>query len=250
MAVGLARLGMSTTIVGCIGRTDASAVIQPLRAAGVHLSLRSVGRARTGMIVAIVGIDGERSMASDRGANRALRPTDIGAELIATHRHLHVSGYSLFDRATAGAARSAIARARALGRTVSVDPASVAPLRAYGVARFRADITPIDLLLPNSEEAFALSGATEVEAAARALVPSFPAVVITCGAAGALWADRGGMHQRPAAVLGGPVVDTTGAGDAFTAGLLAAWLGGQAPVRCLDAGQRAAAEVVTRWGAQ
>lgn len=250
VAVGLARLGMSTTLVGCVGASDASAVIEALHAAGVQLSLRSVGQARTGAIVAIVGADGERSMASDRGANCALRESDIGEELIAGHRHLHVSGYSFFDRGTGSAARTAIGRARALGRTVSVDPASVAPMRAYGVAKFRAEITPVDLLLPNSDEAMLLSGSTEIEAAVSDLVRTFPVVVVTRGASGALWADRGGVHQRPAPVLAGPVVDTTGAGDAFTAGLLAAWLAGRAPTDCLDAGQRRAAEVVTRWGAQ
>ncbi len=250
VALGLTRLGMSTTLVGCVGQDDAGAVIGPLRAAGVQVSLRAVNQARTGAIVAIVGPDGERSMASDRGANRALCATDVTDELIAAHRHLHVSGYSMFDPATGPVVRAVIARAKALGRTVSVDPGSVAPLRAYGETRFLADVASVDLLLPNKDEAMALSGSTGVVAGARALAQTFPVVVVTRGAAGALWADRSGVCERPAPALPGPVLDTTGAGDAFTAGLLAAWLTGESPLDCLDAGQRAAAETVTRWGAQ
>ncbi len=250
VAVGLAQQGMSTTLAGCVGAGDSGAVIEQLHAAGVHLALRSVSQSRTGVVVAIVGADGERSMASDRGANRALCDTDLGADLIAAHRHLHVSGYSMFDRATGSAVRTAIGLAKALGRTVSVDPASVGPLRAYGTARFLAEIAPVDVLLPNTDEALALSGSTDVAAGARELAWIFPTVVVTRGAAGALWADRSGVYERPAAVLRGPVVDTTGAGDAFTAGLLAAWLSRRPPSDCLDAGQAAAADVVTRWGAQ
>jgi len=151
---------------------------------------------------------------------------------------------------TRSAAVTAIGRARALGKTVSVDPASVAPLRRYGIAHFLTDIEGIDLLLPNSDEAMALSGLSEVERAASALAVDFPVVAVTCGAAGALWADQGQVIRRPTMAGLGSIVDTTGAGDAFTAGLLAGWLAGQPPNSCLDTGQRAAAKVVARWGAQ
>lgn len=250
VAAGLARLGTSTTLAGCVGTNDAAAVTHLLDRAGVQLALRTVNDARTGTVVAIIGPDGERSMASDRGANRALREADLGADLIAVHRHLHISAYAMFDPETRIAVRSAIERARAQGVTVSVDPASVGPLRAYGIAEFRADIDGIDLLLPNSEEAIALSGESEIESAARNLARAFPVVALTCGADGAVWADQHDVLRRPAAVPPGPVIDTTGAGDAFTAGLLTAWLAGQSPIACLDAGARTAAQIVARWGAQ
>nr|MBA3800646.1 carbohydrate kinase family protein [Geodermatophilaceae bacterium] len=86
VAWGLARLGVSTTLAGCVGGSDADAVTDPLRAAGVALEIRSVVEARTGVIVAIIGPDGERSMASDRGANLAVGEADIPEETIAAHR--------------------------------------------------------------------------------------------------------------------------------------------------------------------
>lgn len=250
VAAGLSRCGVVTTLVGCVGDNDAGFVTGLLRAAGVQLALRPVSDARTGAVVAIIGPDGERSMASDRGANLALDVADIPDELLARHRHLHVSGYSLFDAGTRAAAMSAISRAKALGRSVSVDPASVGPLQAYGVANFRADITGIDLLLPNADEARALSGDSDVQEAARVLALDHLVVAVTCGPDGALWAQANGVRRQPAVANPGQVLDTTGAGDAFTAGLLAAWLAGQTPNRCLHAGQQTAAEAVARWGAQ
>lgn len=250
VAVGLARLDVATTLAGCVGGIDSGPVIELIREAGVHLALRAVSDARTGAIVVIIATDGERSMASDRGANLALRETDVPEQLIAGHRHLHVSGYTFFHPGTRCAAVTAIGRARAMGRTVSVDPASVAPIRGYGVAQFLTDIEGIDLLLPNTDEALALSGRSDVQQAAQALAADFPVVAVTRGASGALWADRGGVLQRPTVAGPGMVLDTTGAGDAFTAGLLAAWLDGQSPSSCLEAGQHAAAVVVARSGAQ
>lgn len=250
VAVGLGLAGVSTTLAGCVGDRDSGPVTELIRARGVQLALRTVRDARTGTIVAVIDPDGERSMASDRGANLDLRADDLSEDLIAAHRHLHISGYMLFEAGTRRAAVTAIGRARALGRTVSIDPASTAPLRAYGVQAFLRDIEGIDLLLPNSEEARALSGHADIEQAARALAKDFPVVAVTCGAAGALWADQNGVLARPAIADRRSVLDTTGAGDAFTAGLLAAWLAGAAPIDCLDAGQQVAADAVARWGAQ
>lgn len=250
VAVGLGRLGQSVTLAGCIGASGSAAVTDLISGAGVQLALRRVSGTRTGAIVAIIGPDGERSMASDRGSNLALVEADLPMELIAAHRHLHVSGYTLLDPRTRPAALIAVGRALRLGRTVSVDPASVGPLRRYGTALFLADIEGIDLLLPNSDEALTLSGLADVEGAASALANRFPVVAVTCGASGALWADQTGVHRRPAVARPDDVVDTTGAGDTFTAGFLAAWLTDPAPISCLDAGQQAASQAVTRWGAQ
>lgn len=250
VAVGLARLGVPVTLAGCVGATDSASIIEDLKGAGVRLALRAVSDLATGAIVAIIDPDGQRNMASDRGANLALSEADLSESLIAEHRHLHVSGYTLFDVGTRSAALTAIGRALALGSTVSVDPASVAPLREYGIADFLSDVDGVHLLLPNGDEALALAGLTDIAAAAASLARSFSVVAVTCGADGALWAARSGILRQPTSTRSGPVLDTTGAGDAFTAGLLAAWLSGSTPTQCLATGQDAAARAVTRWGAQ
>lgn len=269
VAVRLARLGRSVTLAGCVGRDDAGvAVTEPLAAEGVRLAVRTVSSLPTGAIVAIVDPAGQRSFASDRGANLEFSPSDLSAELIREHRHLHVSGYTLFEPGPRSAAKHAIGTALRLGRTVSIDPASAGPLREYGVAAFIADTNGVTVLLPNSEEARALAGIdesatdetesdeaanpshTSAARAARMLTQSYPIVAVSCGAAGALWADRHTVLRRPSVRPPGPVLDTTGAGDAFTAGVLSTWLTGGDPRSCLEGGLRAAAATVSQVGAQ
>ena len=74
------------------------------------------------------------------------------------------------------------------------------------------------------------------------------AVVVTGGAAGAVWVDRRGTWSAAAPAV--DVVDATGAGDAFDAGLLAAWLAGAGPQEALVAGCAAGAAAVSRRGAR
>jgi sugar/nucleoside kinase (ribokinase family) len=71
-------------------------------------------------------------------------------------------------------------------------------------------------------------------------------VVVTRGASGACWVDRDGVRSVPAPSV--DVVDSTGAGDAFNAGLLAAWLTGAGSQAALRAGCAAGAEAVSRRG--
>jgi sugar/nucleoside kinase (ribokinase family) len=83
---------------------------------------------------------------------------------------------------------------------------------------------------------------------AAALLDVAGAVVVTDGAAGATWVDRTGMWTAAAPAV--DVVDPTGAGDAFDAGLLAAWLVRAGPQEALEAGCAAGAEAVSRRGAR
>ena len=106
------------------------------------------------------------------------------------------------------------------------------------------------VLLPNADEARLLTGCADAVDAARALAARHPVVAVSLGADGAVWAAGTSVVHRPAHPT--EVVDTTGAGDAFAAGLLAAWLGSPQvdPVVALDAGLALAADVVRRPGAR
>ena len=249
VAVHLARLGTAVVLAGCTGDDAAGrGLAAELAAAGVALRLRTVAGAATGTIVSLVEPGGQRSMLADRGANLALRPDDVPAP--PPGGHLHLSGYTLLDPGPRGAGLAALAAAVAAGCTISVDPASTGPLTRYGVDRWLADTAPATLLLPNADEARLLAGCADPADAARALARRHRIVAVSLGADGALWASGALLVHRPA--LGTDVVDTTGAGDAFAAGLLAAWLAspGVDPGDALDAGLARAAEVVRRPGAR
>ena len=249
VAVHLARLGTPVTFAGCVGDDAAgTGLVAELAAAGVTPAVRTVAGAATGTIISLVEPGGQRSMLADRGANLALEPADVPVPV--PGGHLHLSGYSLFAPGPRAAGLAALAAARAAGCTVSVDPASTGPLAAYGVRRWLADTAAATLVLPNADEARLLTGCADPVAAARALAAHHPIAVVTLGADGALWADGGRLVHRPAHPA--TVVDTTGAGDAFTAGLLSVWLAAPDgdPVAALEAGLARAAAVVTRPGAR
>jgi ribokinase len=249
VAVHLAALGTAVVFVGCVGDDPAgSGLVAELVAAGVTPAVRTVPGAATGTVVCLVEAYGQRSMLADRGANLALQPGDVPPPV--PGGHLHLSGYTLLDPRPRAAGLAALAAAAAAGCTVSVDPASTGPLTRYGVERWFADTAAATLVLPNAAEALLLTGCADPASAARTLAARHRAVAVKLGAAGALWASGDVLVHRPARP--GPVVDTTGAGDAFAAGLLSVWLtdpGGD-PVRALEAGLARAAAVVGRPGAR
>ena len=243
-AAWLAHLGLPVTLVGAVGLDEAgTSRLAELAAAGVRCAVRRTADAATGAVVVLSG-DGERSMLADRGANGHLRPADV-LPLLPGAAHLHLSGYTLFDPATAEAGRAALDTARVEGATTSVDAASVAPLRLVGGATFLSWVRGADLLIANEPEARALLDGADGDAGelARRLTGWAIRVVVKRGADGSVWADRDG-RLVPAPAQPATVVDVTGAGDAFAAGLLAAWLGGATPGGALAAGARLGAEAV------
>jgi ribokinase len=249
VAAHLARLGLSVELAGCVGDDPSGAgLAAELAGVGVRLALRTVPGIPTGTIVSLVEPGGQRSMLADRAANLELAVGDV--PLPQRGGHLYVSGYTLLDPRPRPAGLRALQDAAAAGCTVSVDPASTGPLAQYGVDRWLADTAAATLLLPNADEARLLTGCRDAEDAARALAARYPVVAVKLGPDGALWASGDVLVHRPAHPT--TVVDTTGAGDAFAAGLLAAWLSspGLDPAAALDAGLALAADVVRRPGAR
>ncbi len=255
VAAWLAFAGADTTLVARVGDDEFGArASAELRAAGVDTQLAVDGGRPTGTCIVLVAPGGERSMLPDPGANAALAPSDLPAELLTPGSHLHLTGYSLVRPGPRLAALAAIERANAAGMSVSVDPSS-AVLLDSGFLDLAAGA---GLLLPNAAEGAALTGISDPAAAALHLTARFPEVVMKLGAEGALWTDGGEPVRMPAPPLPGAVasprasglLDTTGAGDAFAAGLLAARARGASPAEALAAGCSLGAQAVVTPGAR
>ncbi|KXK61456.1 ribokinase [Micromonospora rosaria] len=250
-AAWLAAQGVPVTLVGAVGDDDAGRDrAAELARGGVHCALATHAGTATGTVI-VLAAEGERTMITERGANLRLSPEHVEAALAAAPdaRHLHLSGYPLLDAASRPAGLRALAAAHEHGLTTSVDAASAAPLRQVGAAAFLTWVRDADLLLVNADEAAALAGGTDPAQQARTLAGRVRRVVVKRGAAGALWVE-GDTLVEVTAPRRVPVVDATGAGDAFAAGLLAAWLTGAPAPTALARAADLGATAVTTTGAR
>lgn len=250
-AAWLTRAGSAVTLVAAVGDDAAGRErVAELTALGVRCAVRAHSRASTGSVVVLASAD-ERTMITDRGAALLLDPADVTAAIKTAPNatHLHLSGYPLLDAASRPGGLAALAAARERGLTISVDAASAAPLRQVGAQTFLAWVRDADLLLCNSDEATVLAGPGSPSSQARLLTQAARNVVVKRGGEGAVWCQRDGVLRSVAGVRV-PMHDPTGAGDAFAAGLLAAWSGGADPAGALEAGAALGSAAVGQIGAR
>jgi sugar/nucleoside kinase (ribokinase family) len=241
-AAWLARVGESTVFVGAIGDDAAGqSQVESLHRLGVDVRFR-VDRTRpTGTCLVLVAPAGERTMVPDPGANLSLLEHDVPIEEFHPGDHLHVSGYALL-RDSRDAALHAMAAARSAAMTVSVGAASAAPLEQLGPGEFLRMVPDDALLFANEKEAAVLAGrVADVPHLSRALALGGRQAVVTAGSGAAAWSNGEATAARAAEALQRPELDTTGAGDAFAAGFLAARTRDAAPEVCLRDGHALAA---------
>ncbi|GAA2557062.1 carbohydrate kinase family protein [Pseudonocardia hydrocarbonoxydans] len=229
-AAWLAHLGSAVTLVARVG-DDAAGRSAAADLPGVDLALTVDPDEPTATVVVL--LDGDRTMLSDRGAAARLCPADLPP--LDGRGHLHLSGYVLLDPSSRPAGLAALAAARDAGWSTSVDPQAAPAL----TPEFPGWVAGVDLLLPNADELAALGDGVH---------GAVGAVAATAGAEGATWTDARGTWSVPAPVV--EVRDPTGAGDAFDAGLLRAWLAGAGPRDALRAGCEAGAAAVQHPGAR
>jgi sugar/nucleoside kinase (ribokinase family) len=190
-------------------------------------------------------------MLSDPGANAALSADDLPRDLFTPDSHLHVSGYTLLNSGSRQAVLAALSHAQRTGMTISVDGASAAPLERVGAEPFLQLTNGATLLFVNQSQGKVLTGRDDPGQAARVLNAWYPQIVMKLGADGAMM--YAGGRPDPFRVSAPPaerVVDGTGAGDAFIAGFLPAWLDKKPPGEALASGCRLASRALGLVGAR
>ena len=247
-AAWLGHIGADVHFFGRVGDADNARHARELERFGVKAHLQSDTERSTGTIVIIV--EGEkRTMLTDRGANVIFDLDTVPQDLIAVAEYLHFTGHTIIDEPKRESVVRLISRAAAHGVNVSIDPASAGFISDFGVVEFLRLCDGAHILRPNEAEVRILSGLDDVKAATVKLTELFPLVVTTCGRDGVIVGQRGeALVHVPVEPV--DVVDPTGAGDSFNAGLLAGLARGLSPVDAARAAVIVAAEAVTAVGAR
>ena len=230
-ACGAARLGLRTSMIGALAPDPFGRFMRDeLDAQGVDTSgLVWREGASTGVSV-ILSSPTDRGIYTAPGTIAALAASDVDAARLAAARHVHVSAYFL-QRALQRGLAGLLAGARAGGATTSLDPNWDPEERWDG--HLRDVLEHVDVFLPNEAEATRIAGSRDVEDAARRLAERAGLVVVKLGPDGAVAASRDRDAIRVPGIQGIALVDTTGAGDAFDAGFVAATLEGWALERAV-----------------
>jgi sugar/nucleoside kinase (ribokinase family) len=229
LASAAARLGLRVALCGVVGDDLFGRFMRDeLERRGVDVGGLVVDETvPTGSTVVLARRD-DRAILTYTGAIGASSAERIDRRLLAGARHVHVSSYFLQER-LAPALPEVFDEVRAAGCTTSIDPNWDPAQRWDGALLEVLDRT--DVFLPNATEAIKVAGVTDLDDALATLADRAALVVVKDGHRGAL-AAHGGRRVRARAPTV-DVVDTTGAGDAFDAGLLASRLAGHELERSL-----------------
>jgi ribokinase len=221
-AIVLDRLGQTTAMLSCVGEDLwAEQALALMRQTGVKQDYICVrpGLA-SGLIFLAVTPDGERTMYSFRGANTEFAPEDLPVRAFQDASILHISGYSLLETPQKDAVWAAVQLAKANGVAISLDTGLEPAMLTH--AELCRLIEMADICVTGPKEMRELYGISEPEQAVvklRSLGVRLAAIKL--GEGGSLVADQTDSLFCPAFPVA--VVDTTGAGDSFSAGLLYGW---------------------------
>ncbi|HEX6740523.1 MAG TPA: adenosine kinase [Sphingomicrobium sp.] len=249
---GIAALGLSAGFVGQVADDQLGEIFaHDMHSLGVRFETpRLASPPPTGRCLILVTPDAQRTMNTSPGASHELTAAALDETMIRAASVTFLEGYLWGPERPRAAMLKAAEIAHSAGRTVAftLSESLCIPGRREGVMSM-IDSGTVDILFGNEDEVRHLTGCVELSECLDALAPKVPTLVVTRGSAGAIGVQNGvpcSVDVTPVA----KVVDTTGAGDLFAAGFLAAHCRGRPLLRCLDAGACAAAEVITHFGAR
>jgi ribokinase len=250
LALGLRRLDVPTHVIGAVGSDPAGERISgALSATGADTGgIEVIPGGRTGITVAVVRPDGERAFISDFGCGNEVDETVVhrGWEHVDACAVMCLVGLFNLTSLHLGAATDLVAKAHDQGCTTVLDPGwDPGGWPAETISGFMRLLEEVDVFLPNSDEAAAISGSTDPETASAFLQEAGPStVVVKCGAEGSYGRHEDQTHHVSAIPV--PVADAVGAGDAFDAAFIRARLAGDGLAASMDFANTAAGLYVSR----
>ncbi|MET9970671.1 carbohydrate kinase family protein, partial [Streptomyces sp. NPDC006356] len=238
-ALTLAKLGASVSSAGAIGSDPTGdMLVQLLGAAGIDTRFL-VRRTDTPTSASVLPIrpNGDRPSLHLLGANITYGPDDVPWDGLAEATHLHLGGPELIGADTA---TRILSYAKEHDVTTSVD--LLAPGALGSFEQIESLLPFVDHMLPNEDQVLGFTGEEDlVKGAQKLLAAGAGLVAVTRGADGALLVTPEGTEKVPAFAI--DVVDTTGCGDAFSAGFVRGMGLGRTPYEAAVLGSAAAALV-------
>ena len=249
--VGIAEMGVNAAYVSKIGNDGVgNRLISGYREAGVQFETPQTNSGTgSGRCMIAVTQDGQRSMSTFLGANTEFGVKDVSKPQIERAKTIYLEGY-LFDSDDQKAAYVKAAEiAQASGGQVALTLSD-----SFCVARHRAGFRQLaehqtDILFANEDELLALFETDRLDTALDALTGMRPVVCVTRGEKGSIIQTNERRFLVPAAPIS-KIVDTTGAGDQYAAGVLAGRAMGMEWADAGYLGSLAAAEVIQHYGAR
>src|SRR5215469_12195932 len=224
-SVDLAKLGAEVIAMGAVGDDRlADFLTWVLDGYGVDTGLlaRKPGL-QTSATMLPIRPNGDRPALHAPGATASLTLADVDLEVIATADVLHVGGPDVLGRFAGEPLRGVLEFARSNGVITTMDV--LAPGDAVAWTRLRPLLTFVNYFLPNEDQLGRLTGCAGLEAAAREVLALGPeAVLVSRGAEGSALVTADRFLEYPA--FPAQVVDTTGCGDACSAGFITGLLRG------------------------
>jgi sugar/nucleoside kinase (ribokinase family) len=230
-AVDLAKLGASVRVIGALGDDLIGDIVAAAMARhGVDTAgLVRKKEAQTSATILPIRPNGERPALHVPGATRLFSRTDIDLEHITGSRALLIGAPDALAGLTGQELADVAKAASSQGALVAVDV--LHPGRPQDLERLAPLLGQADWFLPNADQLLALTGRASLAGAMDDIVAlGTRGVAVTLGADGCLVATRQDPAAKALPALKVDVVDTTGCGDGFTAGMLAGLLLGADPV--------------------
>ena len=229
-AVDLAKLGASVRVLGALGDDLLGDIVTAAMARhGVDTSaLTRKKEAQTSATILPIRPNGERPALHVPGATRLLTHADIDLEPVKHSRALLIGAPDALAGMTGEELADIAKAARDHGVLVAVDV--LHPGRPQDLERLAPLLAQADWFLPNADQLLALTGQASLEGAIKDVLGlGTQGVAVTQGADGCLLATQPGRTPESLPAIAVDVVDTTGCGDGFTAGMLAGLLLGGPP---------------------
>ena len=241
---------MAAAFVGKVGRDDLGDVFsKEFEALGITFDTPRHDQVGTGRCMVMITPDGERTMSTYLGAAQHLAPRDVAAAMPGACDMIFIEGYLWDLPEGAEVVAEAASRARRAGAQVAMTPSDAGCVERNADAMRDFIARSCDVIVGNGDEMCALASASSPQAALRWARNHVGTAAVTLSEDGCLVSDWDSTTALPAMSVP-DVVDTTGAGDAYAAGLLGALATGSTVAQAAERATELGALVVQHTGAR